>query len=173
MSNNPISSTEVPRVADLVKRFREIGDTSMRDLPLYNGALEVEVIGFQVLDGHWIGVLITPWFMNLMRLPEQPVAMDMAGIGRKRRLALPTGERVLIQGGDEKIGSYESLSLHSPMFGFQTQNAARQEAELRLEDLMRASEQSIPEDKGRLRADKEQLPVMSRRAFLGGAGSDA
>ena len=171
MSDRAGTAVENHRIAELIRRFREIGETSMRDLPLYNAALEVEALGFRQMDGHWVGVLITPWFMNLLRLPEEPVAMDLAAIGRKRTIALPSGERDLIQGGDEMIGAYESLSLHSPMFAFQSQHAARQEAERRLIDLLQASQESSPQENGRLRADDE-LPKMSRRAFLRGTASE-
>lgn len=159
-----------PRIRELVERFREIGETTMRDLPLFNPELEVEALGFRLLDDQWVGVLITPWFMNLVRLPAQPVPMDMPRIGRKVTAALPCGERDLIQGGDEVIGSYESLSLHSPMFAFKTQTEACEEAAQRLQELMQASETGPPEDDGRLRAK----PIkMSRRAFLRGTHSDA
>jgi len=152
----------------MVERFRTIGETSMRDLPIYNADLEVEAVGFRPLDGHWVGVLIPPWLMNLMRLPERPEPMDMAAIGRKVRVALPSGERVLLWGGDESIGGYESLSLHSPMFAFQGQEAAREEAEQRLAELMRPAQGSEPVDDGRLHTEAGP-EKMSRRAFLRGA----
>ena len=58
------------RVCDLATHFREIGDTQMRDLPFYNANLEVEAWGFSSFDDDSLmGVLITPWFMNLLVLP--------------------------------------------------------------------------------------------------------
>jgi len=163
-------STDNLRIRELVERFREIGKTSMRDLPLYNPALEVEAVGFRTFEDQWVGVLITPWFMNLLRLPKQPVPMDMTSIGRKAKATLPSGEHELMQGGDGVIGSYESLSLHSPMSAFKTQEAARQEAHGRLQDLMHPSKDPAPEVNGRLQAEPTK---MSRRAFLRGTRSDS
>lgn len=154
----------------MVERFRVIGETLMRDLPLYNGKLEVEALGFRRVDDQWIGVLVTPWFMNLIRLPEKQEPMELATIGHKRKVMLPSGEREMMQSGDEEIGRYDSLSLHSPMYAFETQEAARQEAQRQLEDLMRPSESpQSPDEDGRLSAPKRQ---MSRRSFFTGGSAD-
>lgn len=170
MTRTPGFSADSPRIRELVERFREIGETSMRDLPLYNPDLEVESVGFRTLEDQWVGVLITPWFMNLLRLPKQKARMDMARIGRKAKATLPSGEHQLMQGGDEVIGSYESLSLHSPMSAFKTQEAAREEAIRRLTDLMRPSHDPPPGATGRLRAEPKK---MSRRDFLRGTRPEA
>jgi len=41
----------------------------MRDLPFYNDGLSIEAVGFRDWEGHRLGILITPWFMNLILLP--------------------------------------------------------------------------------------------------------
>ena len=96
--------------------------------------------------------------------------MDMAQIGRKVKSALPCGERELMQGGDEVIGAYQSLSLHSPMFAFKTQGKAREEAERQLQELMNRSDNAAQEVDGRLRAEPIKI---NRRAFLRGTRSEA
>jgi [NiFe] hydrogenase assembly HybE family chaperone len=168
MITNPDAPAAIPRVTAMVERFRTIGKAAMRDLPLYHADLAVEAVGFRLLDGHWVGVLITPWFMNLIRLPQRPEPMDMARIGRTVRVALPCGERELVRGGDESIGGYESLSLHSPMLAFPGQEAARDEAKRRLADLLRpehSERESGRIDDGRLHAESG-AQKMSRRAFF-------
>lgn len=170
MSQTPEASTENLRIRELVERFREIGESSMRDLPVYNTELEVEAVGFRPFEDQWIGVLITPWFMNLLRIPKQPAPIDLAGIGRRSETTLPSGECELMRGGDEVIGSYDSLSLHSPMSAFKTQEAAREEAIRRVKDLMSPSDDSSPNDGARLQAEPKKL---SRRAFLRGTRSDS
>ena len=37
-----------------------------------NPALAVEAVGFAPWEGHWLGVMVTPWFMNLMLAPRDP-----------------------------------------------------------------------------------------------------
>ena len=52
--------------------FRAILETRMRGLPVLNPAVEVEAVGFRAWEGHWLGMLVTPWFINLMLLPLEP-----------------------------------------------------------------------------------------------------
>jgi [NiFe] hydrogenase assembly HybE family chaperone len=49
--------------------YGRIDEQRMRDLPIRNGRLSVEAVGFQPWDGHVIGVLVTPWCMNLVLMP--------------------------------------------------------------------------------------------------------
>jgi len=71
-----------PRVSALIEHFRAV-DAGMRDLPIYNHTVAIESIGFRLFnDVELLGVLLTPWFMNLMILPITPVAMNMAEIGK-------------------------------------------------------------------------------------------
>ena len=55
----------------------------MRDLPIYNDKVAIEAIGFRPFgEAELLGVVLTPWFMNLIMLPIEPAPMDMAAIGR-------------------------------------------------------------------------------------------
>ena len=78
----------------LVASFERIGRESMRGLPFYNEALSVEAVGFERFGDAWLGVLITPWFMNLMLVSDQPIPYSEAANGRKRirRVARRAGE---------------------------------------------------------------------------------
>ena len=124
--NSPLGQ----RVQALEAAYRDIATTRMAGLPLLNPALRVEAVGFCVcagLPGLALGVLITPWFMNVMRLPLQ--ADDATRLG----LLLPghTGERDL---GEDRlrfvgaelapIGRFEQCSLYSPVFEFRDQASA-------------------------------------------------
>ena len=149
--------TEHPRVAALVARHAVI-DAAMRDLPIYNPALGIEAWGFSPFDrGMLLGVLITPWFMNLVLLPEAPEPLDSGRYGSPRKFTLPAGERVFRYAGDAEIGAYWTASLHSPMAVFKSAPQARAEARLRLLDAL-----TPPEPEPR----PEICP--SRRAFLAG-----
>jgi len=159
---------EIPRVTALVARFETIASETMRDLPLYNPALVVEAVGFHPFGGGWAGVLITPWFMNLVYLPRDLVPLDLALIGRKVKLALPAGEREWIRSGDTAVGAFLSLSLRSPMFGLETQEAARAEAQAHLAAFLSPPEDEAAPPAGRMRVDP---PRLSRRAFLGRSGA--
>ena len=109
----------------------------MRDLPIYNDKIAIEAIGFRLFgDAELLGVVLTPWFMNLITLPIEPAPMKMAEIGRTVRVMLPAGERAFVVGGDELIGLYRAHSLHSPVLNFTLPGQARAEAQRMLALLM-------------------------------------
>jgi [NiFe] hydrogenase assembly HybE family chaperone len=117
-----------PRVLALIERFRRI-DAAMRDLPVYNAKVAVEAIGFRPFgDDALLGVVLTPWFMNVTTLPIEPAPMDMAEIGKTIFVELPAGKQAFVVGGDEMIGLYKARSLHSPVLAFTLPGQARAEA---------------------------------------------
>jgi [NiFe] hydrogenase assembly HybE family chaperone len=127
---------EHPRVLALIERFRCI-DAAMRALPLYNAKVAIEAIGFRPFgDDTLLGVVLTPWFMNVMTLPVEPAPIDMAEIGKTIFIELPAGKRAFVVGGDEVIGLYRGHSLHSPVLNFTLPGQARAEAQLKLAILM-------------------------------------
>ncbi len=99
--NSPGDFGNHPRVLALIEQFRRV-DASMRELPIYNDKVAVEAIGFGLFgDGALLGVMLTPWFMNLIILPIEPVPMNMAEIGKTVPVELPAGQRTFVVGGDE------------------------------------------------------------------------
>jgi [NiFe] hydrogenase assembly HybE family chaperone len=130
------------RIAALEERFREIGETVMKELPLYNDRLEVEAVGFRSWDKGWIGVLVTPWCMDVLLLNAEIQPMDYNAIGGQVEVELPGGARQFKKGGDDVLGLYLQLSLHSPTSGFAFQEAARVEAIERLDEFMTPPQES-------------------------------
>ncbi len=156
-------SNLAPRVAEMVERFDKIGELNMRDLPVYNENLKVEAIGFHSYGDNYLGVLITPWFMNVILLPQDKATMDYTLVASPTDETLPAGTWQFMFGGDDVMGLYKSLSLHSPMFAFNTQELARVEAKRRLNSLL-TPPAAVTED-----VTQQQAPANgSRRAFLRG-----
>ncbi len=125
-----------PRVSALIERFRVV-DAGMRDLPIYNHTVAIESVGFRLFNEvQLLGVVLTPWFMNLMILPITPVPMNMAEIGKTVSVELPVGPRTFVVGGDEVVGLYQAHSLHSPVLSFTLAGQARAEAQRQLALLM-------------------------------------
>jgi len=170
LSTKPgIEGAMMKRVEALVTRFCEIGNTQMADLPIYNGRLTVEAVGFRPLgDDAWIGVLITPWFMNAIVLPREKQDLDDAELGRAAVVELPAGQTKFRTGGDEEIGAFRSLSLHSPMSAFAFQEAAHVEADKALVALLAPPEDKTPSPPG---TEDEQRKTIGRRQFLRGRRS--
>lgn len=58
------------RAAVLQAHFVQVQHTRMQGIPLLHPKLAVEVIGCEpASEAHAEGVLLTPWFMSLLRLP--------------------------------------------------------------------------------------------------------
>lgn len=133
-------STLPDRIDALESAFRHIAATRMRGLPLLHAPLQVQAVGFAPAGAGWaLGVLVTPWFMNLLRLPLQPlVALPTALPTSPAPAATPAclaigqdgvreigGESLHFIGAHEpRLGHYEVCSLFSPMFQFVDQAAA-------------------------------------------------
>lgn len=132
-------------ITKLVERFREIDSRCMRDLPVYNSALEVEAVDFQQIDmpdGNtaWIGVLITPWFMNVIMLSGENLASVQ--LGRRVSYPLVSGEHEFMVGEDDELGRYDFMTLASPVLQYKNQAAARVAARAGLKKLLEPVEET-------------------------------
>jgi len=154
-----------PRVQALIELFQRI-DAGMRDLPIYNDKIAIEATGFRPFgDGELLGVVLTPWFMNMITLPIKPVPMNMAEIGRTVSIELPAGKRAFVVGGDGTIGLYKAHSLHSPVLNFTLPGQAQAEARRMLGLLMTLPEVTS-ETAAKNRSDAASS--LDRRALLFG-----
>lgn len=124
------------RVETLVARFIAIGETQMKDLPIYNHKLAVEGIGFRPFGPRYIGVLITPWFINLVALPRTFRPQTADGGDGQISVDLPAGPQIMLRSFDPEIGEYFSKSLLSALFHLHSQEDARAEAAEYLSEVM-------------------------------------
>jgi len=123
--------------------FTRIQRERMTGMPVLNPVLEVQAVGFRVWENGCLGVLITPWFMNLMLLPLDGDAWAELPSGTKINRSFPSGTYEFILGEDEVIGPYQMCSLFSPVFEFQNQEAAVATAEAVLEGLMDTANRDV------------------------------
>jgi [NiFe] hydrogenase assembly HybE family chaperone len=160
------------RVRDLVELFRSIERDRMAGVPVLNPALQVEALGFELAfdpmvadpasssDVEVVGILVTPWFMNLVAMPlERRDGATGVGVSRAR----PVGSENFdfIGGHEPAFGSYAACSLFSPMFEFVDQAAAVATARAVLTTLRKPV------------AAVEQTPSPARRSFLLGRSAAA
>jgi [NiFe] hydrogenase assembly HybE family chaperone len=118
----------------LEAHFRKVHSQSMRNLPICNARLSVASAGFRPCGDWAVGVVVTPWFMNVFAAPfTTPVA---AAPGETQRLALPAGEVDFLGVEIEGFGRLTSCSLFSPMDEFVDQAAALVTAQAALDVLM-------------------------------------
>lgn len=112
----------------LVADFREIWHSKMRDVPMVNKLLTVEAVGWQMVNGRPLGILISPWFMNLVQLPGDDEDWSALVAGAKEILTFPSGDYEFIHNTREMIGGYKACSLFSPMGDFSSQMQAQEVA---------------------------------------------
>ncbi|MEH6471437.1 MAG: [NiFe]-hydrogenase assembly chaperone HybE [Halopseudomonas sp.] len=161
---------------ELERIYQQILDESMQGLPVVNAALKVEAIDFIEWEGHWLGVLLTPWFMNLLVIPKQgspwPEMKTGKGKGHEVVLTFPQGDYKFNPRDDEGFGSYLCCSLASPVHEWKTHIEARNTAR----DVMRLIKtlpvkqieietEAVAVDASDCQANDCQV---SRRAFLSG-----
>jgi len=147
-----------PQAAQIEATFTHIATTRMAGIPVLNPALTVALRGFQLHGAHRLGVLITPWFMNLIAFATAEEAP--ARVGAKMMLALPSGAYEAIRGHEDSLGAYWSVSLFSPMGDFADMDTAIATADAALAELLAAPEPA-PEP------EPAPKPPVSRRALFG------
>jgi [NiFe] hydrogenase assembly HybE family chaperone len=130
--------------ARLTAAFRAAA-ARMQGLAFVNPALEVEAVGFAPWEGHWLGVMVTPWFINLTLAPRDPAAWQSLAPGAKRRYRFPAGDYEFIGARDEAIGEHQVCSLFSPVLEFDDAATARLVALLAREALFDPAHADVPE----------------------------
>ncbi len=123
----------------LRQTFTHILQTRMQGIPVIHPLLQVNADNFVCWQGWYLGVLVTPWFMNLMLLPATDDAVETLAtlrIGNKQTHCFPSGSYEFMVGAEEGIGRYLSCSLFSPMYQFQDQAAVLDTATAVLAELM-------------------------------------
>lgn len=155
--------------------FERVQHERMAGLPFLNEALRVELVGLQRWHGLWLGVLITPWFMNLLLLPgdgvtagdDVPARWPAVATGDYARFGFPGGVMSFLAGREGELGDYLACSLFSPVFEFADQGAARQTAVaclVALFDRATAAGQSAEDQKPQAAAPS----AINKRDFLRG-----
>lgn len=141
--------------ARLVAEFREIWHAKMRDVPMVNRLLSVEAVGFRIVDGRPLGVLISPWFMNLVQLPGE--GEDWSGLepGAKELISFPSGAYEFIHNTRDMIGGYKACSLFSPMGEFRSQMQAQEVARAVMVALFDAGNRAESDRAADIRATRE------------------
>jgi [NiFe] hydrogenase assembly HybE family chaperone len=162
----------------LERAFEDIYHVRMQGVPLCNHALRVEAIGFRRTDDGWFGVLVTPWFMNVMLLPARGRQWTHMALGAKRWHRFASGDYEVFGSEEAGVGEYHYFSLFSPMAGFSSHDEARSVAQAALALLIDADTASKVEALGSTEARTRQptraperpgLPAdFSKRNFLRG-----
>ena len=111
--------------ADAVESaFFRIQQERMADVPLLNPALCVEAVDFQRWNGHWLGIILTPWCMSILLLPGSDGGWISAGENKRRFIKFPVGDLAFLGSDEPELGEFQSCALFSPMDRFATRSEA-------------------------------------------------
>ncbi|MCJ2182806.1 [NiFe]-hydrogenase assembly chaperone HybE [Novosphingobium sp. 1949] len=157
-------------LADLHARieatYRTIAETRMEGVPILNRRLDVALRGLRRYGENHVGVLVTPWFMNLLFVPcAAPDTVSGGGlrVGTSRVFVLPSGPYEALASYEAALGWHWGCSLFSPMFDFADMDSAIETAEVSLDLLFTAPDQDHP---GPAENDREDV----RAAMIRGKG---
>ena len=166
----PSATTLTQRVAVLTDHFCRVQRERMAGVALLNPALAVAAVGFEWGDAQRggesdvaEGVLITPWFMSLVRLPARVLPLrHLTGAKFVRDFG---SERFdFIGAHDLAVGYHETCALFSPMQGFDSQDRALETAREVL--ALTRPPPASPTPPGSPEVASAAQPMSSRRAFF-------
>lgn len=141
------------RSAALVADFHEVFQAKMRDVPMVNHALHVQAVGFQPHEAGFLGVLVAPWFMNLVFLP--PADRPVLPAGQKEVLHFGSGDYEFLHNARPLVGPYLACSLFSPMGDFTSQLQAVDVARAVMVELFKTDNRAETDRAAEIRARAE------------------
>ena len=150
--------------ADAVEEaFFRIQRDHMADVPILNPVLSVEAVDFQRWQGHWLGIVVTPWCMSMLLVPGTAENWVSTGENQRRFVKFPAGDFAFLGSEEAELGEYQSCPLFSPMGKFSSQSEATMTARASMIALLTAPQAKEAKPK----AEKsEDAPSLSRRRFL-------
>jgi [NiFe] hydrogenase assembly HybE family chaperone len=143
------------KTSALVTDFTEVWHSKMRDVPMVNKLLHVQAVGWGIHDGRPLGVLISPWFMNLVQLPSEGEDWSDLIPGAKEVISFPSGDYEFIHNTRELTGGYKACSLFSPMGEFNAQSKAIEVAEAVMQALFMEEHKAETDRAADIRATRE------------------
>lgn len=131
----------------LEQHFDSVYEREMKGLKLCHKDVKVQAVGFHLYENHWLGMMITPWFLNLMILPQtdQPWPELKQERGNDILLEFPCGNLKFTPRIDPDLGSYLCCSLASPLRNIKSHDDLVSVAHKVLTDLQRIPMKSVEE----------------------------
>ncbi|MCU7796793.1 MAG: [NiFe]-hydrogenase assembly chaperone HybE [Candidatus Thiodiazotropha sp. (ex Myrtea spinifera)] len=125
-----------PLTQRIEETFTRIEQEQMKGIPLLNPNLKVQTSSFQLFEERIVGIVITPWLMNLILFPAEGEDWSNLTLGEKQTHRFPANEYRFMVNEFEGIGQCQTHSLHSPMHEFMDQDHAVAAAESFMQTLM-------------------------------------
>jgi [NiFe] hydrogenase assembly HybE family chaperone len=87
----------------------------MQGLPMLHPRVHVQAVGFHKWKYFWLGIIVTPWCMNVILAKGQPSKWKSIPEGRRLHYPFPAGIYDFISVKDRILGEYQMCSLMSPL----------------------------------------------------------
>ncbi|MCF8178065.1 MAG: [NiFe]-hydrogenase assembly chaperone HybE [Sulfuritalea sp.] len=161
-------------VAGLLAAFERIAATRMAGLAMNNPALRVAAVGFRPWqEATLVGVLITPWAINLIVLGSRRSDSLRLTADRRQTWEFPSGRYDFMGGDEAESGAYQFCSLFSPVDEFTGQAIAEATAADIMDALFvdASVEAKDRREMARLAGRSTLHAETSRRVFLRGVFS--
>lgn len=124
-------------VAEILEiTFNKIHQEKMQGIPILNTAIRVQALGFREYEGRILGVIITPWLMNVVMLPGEDDDWNGLKVGKKQLHKFPSNTYKFMVNEIDNIGICQTHSLYSPMQDFASHERAVKAAQGFLDTLM-------------------------------------
>ena len=125
----------------------------------------MQAVPFKVWEDQWVGVLVTPWFINLLIIHRQGQSWPTLNLAKGNDIAVqfPVGKIKFTPRFEPELGTYLCCSLASPMGDFSSHEQALGSAQDVMRQLTAIPLKTVEEDK------LTAAPAISRRAFLRGS----
>lgn len=156
----PWAEDPAPR---LEQHFRRVHQTAMAGMSFLNEALEVAALPFERIQGDWVGIVLTPWFLHVYLLPGGGELWQDLAQGLRRSVALPAGALDFLGDEDDELGPYQYCVLLAPVPQFADQAAALVSAQEAMQALLTPPPQEAA----------PEAPVAAADAPAAGAAADA
>lgn len=109
----------------LAALYADVYARKMNDAPICNANLVVESVGFRPWGAMALGIVVTPWFMNIVLAPRENALLPVATAGATVPVVLPAGRIDFAASELAGFGALWTCSLFSPMDEFADAAAAR------------------------------------------------
>ena len=116
--------------------FTRIHREQMRDIPILNPVIRIQAVGFQLINGRVVGIIITPWLMNVVMLPRDDEDWSQFELGKKQAHKFPSKIYKFMVNDIDGLGICQTHSLQSPMRTFSSHEQALAAANKFLRELM-------------------------------------
>ena len=154
--------------------FTRIANTRMKGVPIRNPKLCVSSLPFKKIEGQWVGGLVTPWSLLVIRACGNPPTWERIPETQVASIALPAGDFSFMGIRDPELGEYQSCSLLSPTWEVGDQATAEAVVRIALETMLAPAPEApktAHESELEENAAASSRPL-SRRAFFSKAAND-